>query len=162
MAATLLAALLPIGAAQAAVTLSSGESALFNFDLTGATPGPTFSTVEIFYNWSDESGDSVFREFFAELDGGGSSVFSSTFFVASTVFVNAASNEPVRDGLFSMRVTATSGTFSLDPYAIGNSATGADTDPVYGTLSTVPAPATLALLGIGFAGLGIARRRKAQ
>ena len=69
------------------------------------------------------------------------------------------------DGIWSIRLTMTAGSISVDPSSLGlNSEDLPLTEFIPGTLVTtpVPEPSPLALLGLGLLGLGMQRRRRAN
>jgi len=73
--AALLAA--PMAANAVPVTVNAGDSVLWNFDLTSATPAPTYSTGQLETNMTDFDGSELgSSEAFSDLNGGG--VGSST------------------------------------------------------------------------------------
>jgi hypothetical protein len=172
-----LAALAAGPAMSAVITLSQGHSALFNFDLTGQTPppAPTYPEIMIVWQWGDNTNDKAHTDFYGNLNGSGL-LFSDDNGPSSFAYSVAAYTPQfteLRDGLFSIRVTSTSGTFSVNPYAYGsNGLPGWEvrTPNVFGDYVpgsslppggevAVPVPATLPLLLPGLVGIGFLAHR---
>jgi len=158
----------------AAVTLSKGQSALFNFDFTGVVPAPTYELLYFVWQWRDNTNDKAHTDYFGALSG--SNLLLSDDNGPDVFAVAVAWFDPyfpeLRDGLFSVRITSTSGTFSVNPYAYGEKGWQYPTPDVFGVYvpgsslpprgeAAVPVPATLALFGLGLAGIPLVRRRKA-
>lgn len=162
----------------AVITLSRGQSALFNFDLTGQhpPPAPTYQQIMMVWQWWDNTNDKAHTDFYGDLNGS-NLLFSDDNGPDVFAFAVGAYNPnwpQLRDGLFSIRVTSTSGTFSVNPYAYGiNGLPGFEvrTPDVFGVyvpggslppgdVGAVPVPATLALFGLGLAGIGAVRGKK--
>ena len=145
-----------------------------NWDMTSQTPAPPYTELDINIVIDDYSGSTLFTSFYPELNGGGTPSTSSFFGVGgSTViftfmFFDDPSNSDFLDGVFSIGLldepfcaievcnpppTLTSAT------AVGL-VDGVSTENVAPEIaaSQIPEPGTLALLGIGLAGLGFRLR----
>ena len=151
-----------VSAQASLITVNAGDSALWNFDLTGTTPPPLFNSVILFTNATP----STIPDFppgtyslFSDLDGAGDLIGTAD----SNLFSIEGPSPGWIDGLFSLHLALDTGTgsMSLEPYARGTTSAG-ETADVYGVVvdAAVPEPATLALFGIGLAGMGFARKKR--
>ncbi len=148
-----------------AITFPQPSAVLMNFDLTGASPGPMFDSIELTIprDITSAMGCSVFDD-----------VMASTADQANVNFVNGCASSvtvtytyldpEMLDGLFSIGFGLSAGVTVTDPFAVGVR-NGERTGPVYGTLvagqeitGQVDEPATLALFGAALAAAGGLRR----
>ena len=152
----------PMAAHAVPITVSAGESQLWNFDLSGSPylPFSNGATSFITNVTGLTVGDVGTWSLFSDLNGGGS-LFNFTSVIAPLVNGSFAG---WNDGTFSARLTMTSGSVSVAPRFIGYNA-ARDRSSIDGTLvvppvTAVPEPGTLALFGLGLAAMGLAMRRR--
>jgi hypothetical protein len=157
--AILLGLALPVQAAP--IVVSAGQVVTFNFDFgaSNVIPPPPYQAVQfeprLDTSTLDATDHGLFRGF-SELDGNGAQIFGPQFVnFLGTVLTTEG------DGIFSMVLTVTSGSFTVNPVAFGYEdqrlLTGA-VAPLSVVVSTVPEPATLTLVALGLA--AAARRRR--
>jgi hypothetical protein len=134
----------------APITLTAGQSMIFNFDLSGATPAPPFQFIDVFTQISF-SGSLAFEiNAFAGFNATGGALGVVTHSLPHSARFGADS-----EGLFSVFFSVSSGTMSIDPIARGIDFSGVATPNV----APIPEPASLLLLGSGLLTVG-ARRWK--
>jgi hypothetical protein len=143
------------------ITLATGESALFNFDLTTEGSAP-FTDVEIIVDVTAPAPGLVEQfnfDIYGELFGVD---FVTTFSTLPIGMFTFTVNDGVwaADGLFSVGITANPGPITITQVnATGLNAAGG-TVGVDGVV--VPVPATVVLMGLGLAGIGYSRRKQVK
>ena len=156
------------GSGANATTFHNGDVALYNFDFTGQTPPPPYTSVGInfIFNGSTVAATGTF-DFFDAANGGGSQVAHTVNGIPTNSISFSAFGPTVAgilDGIFSVRLTAAGDTFEvIDVSASGFNEAGVATPSIPGDLVT-PLPAALPLFAGGLGALGLIswRRRRKQ
>jgi hypothetical protein len=148
-----------------ATLLTMGESVTFNYNFTGQTPPPTYSSVDVYFPFSGfDVGEVLTVAIFADPDAAGTKIYKVKFHGDLAAFTFGGSSGTT-DGLFSAVVSSVSGSFGVTSAAKGFEGPGpaqGATASVAGIRVSAPEPATLPMLGLGLAGLAVLCRRKAQ
>ena len=152
-----------VGSCANAITLNSGDVALYNFNFTGQVPPPPYDSVIVTFAFNGANVLSIATyDFFDGLDGGGAQVdhFVSGVPQLFSQFIFDSGATGVRDGVFSVRVTAAGDPFVIvSTSAVGEFFNGGVAS-IGGELVT-PLPAALPLFATGLGALGLfAWRRK--
>jgi hypothetical protein len=142
-----------------AIPLNAGDSVVYNFDFTSASPPPPYTGVQasIFFSPGPFDIDLVFLD---GLDGTGSSSVVLSHVVGSDSVGVGVGDPGLNDGVFSIRITANVPLELMNVAGIGFALDGSLAF-IDATLSTpAPEPATLALVGFGLLAAAAIRRRR--
>jgi hypothetical protein len=157
-----------------AVTLNTGGTATYNFDFTGHSPAPPFGlAVNTFFGLTGvDAGDAATFRWFDGLGGTGAHIKTDVDdplsdyvgpFGSEEGEFSFNSQDGIRDGVFSVVVTADHGAFNIESALAGGlNGPGLFILDVSGTLvgvTNVPEPTSLALLGGALVATMVLRRR---
>jgi hypothetical protein len=167
-AALVVLSLAAVSPAQA-ILLNTGDSVVFNFDVTaGAPPPPPYIDVQTNFFFSGfDAGEHATVEIFGDLDALGPIVVLSFPLDGPVTSVGIGFGDPsTEDGVFSARLVADQGPFDVDAAEALGFVLVEDvfqfTSFVPGTISGAPEPASLALIGIGALAAAAMRRRRSK
>jgi hypothetical protein len=144
-----------------ATSISAGNSLIYNLDFTTATPPPPYTNqmeVEVGY----ANSGTVFLQIYTGLDGTGFVADTLAFGPSFGVTLGGLTNPGLLDGVFSVRVNAIT---DLDLNLVRGFGFDNQVDQpatVDGTISSVPEPASMLLLGTGLISVGVRRWRSRQ
>jgi PEP-CTERM motif-containing protein len=146
------------------VTVSAGESVIWNFDLSGQTPAAPYGSGTFNTNFDPSEFDFFDAGIwvaFSDLDGAGTQTLFGLTGLSSVGGDTPELFDLWGDGIWSVQFTMTAGVMIVDPCFIGRKGGDQQTACVAGVLpsTAVAEPATLALFSLGLAGLGLMRRR---